>query len=339
MPTRPGASRTLVRRLALGLAVALSAPLAVLLATPRAGVAQDYPAKPIRLVVPWPPGGNVDITARVIAPPLAEALGQQVVVENRGGAGGTIGTVAVARAAPDGYTLLLGSSGSVTVAPTLYRNAGYDPVRDFTAISPIQSAPMVIVAAQKTPVSSYPELVALARAKNGTLTMASAGNGSSNHFAIELLVRQSGMRLVHVPYKGSGPALNDLLGGQVETMMDQLTASMAYIREGRLKPLAVTTRTRSPQLPNVPTLAEMGLPAYEAATFTGLFGPAGLPPAVTEKLVVALRRALSAEGVRDRYRSMGTDVLTQTQAEFAAYVREDYEKWRTIAREGNISLD
>jgi tripartite-type tricarboxylate transporter receptor subunit TctC len=301
-----------------------------------AAAAQD---RPIRLVVPWPPGGNVDITARVIAPALAEALGQQVVVENRGGAGGTIGTAAVAKAAPDGTTLLLGSSGTITVAPTIYKNPGYDPLRDLTAIGPIQAVPMVLVASTKTPVGSYAELVTYARSKGGNVTIASAGNGSSNHFAIELLMRASGLRLVHVPYKGAGPALNDLLGGQVETMMDQLTASIQHIRDGRLKPLAVTTRARSAQLPNVPTLDELGLAGFEASTFTGIFGPGGMSRASVDRLNAGLRKALANEGVRERYRSMGVEVLDWPQGEFAAYVRADYEKWLRVAREANISLD
>ena len=301
--------------------------------------AQSFPEKPVRIVVPWPPGGNVDITARTVSQALGDALGQQVVVENRPGAGGTIGSGQVAKSAPDGYTLLLGSSGTVTNAPAVYKNISYDPVKDLTAIGPIQSTPLVITAALKTPVSTYKELVALSQSKNGQVSMASAGNGSSNHLAIELLMRQAKLKLVHVPYKGSGPAITDLLGGQVETMMDQLSASIGHIREKRFKALAVTSRARAPQLPEVPTLQELGVPGYEVYTFTGIFGPANLPPAVTAKLADALRKALTVPAVREKYAGMGVEVMDMAQPVFADYVRADYEKWRQVAKDAGIVVE
>jgi tripartite-type tricarboxylate transporter receptor subunit TctC len=251
-----------------------------------AALAQDFPNRAVRIIVPWPPSGNVDITARTVAPALAEALGQQVIVDNRPGAGGTTGTAAVAKSPPDGYTLLLGSSGTVTNAPAVYKNIAYDPVKDLTAIGPIQSVPMVLTAAPKTPVTNFAEFVAYAKAKPGQVSIASAGNGSSNHLALELMMRQTGLKL-----------------------------------------------------PNVPTLAELGLSGYEASTFTGLFGPAGMPPAVVEKLHAALRKALGVEAVRARYHSMGVEIMDMTQAEFTAYVRADFEKWRQVAREANIVVE
>ena len=293
----------------------------------------------MHLVVPWPPSGNVDITARTIAPALSDALGQQVIVDNRAGAGGTIGTTAVAKSAPDGYTLALGSSGTISAAPAVYKTIGYDPVRDFIAIGPIQTVPIVLTVAPKTPASTYKEFVELVRARNGQVSIASAGNGSSNHLAIELFMRQANLKLIHVPYKGSGPAIADLLGSQVDSMMDQLTASIGHIKEGRLRALAVTSRTRSPLLPNVPTLDELGVTGFEASTWTGIFGPAGMPPAVVEKLGSALKKAMSVESVRERYRSMGVELMDMGQAEFAAYVRADYEKWRVLAKEGNIVIE
>ena len=313
--------------------------LAATICPPAVAQAPDYPSKPVRIIVPWPPSGNVDITARTIAPALSDALGQQVVVENRAGAGGTIGTALVAKSPPDGYTLALGSSGTITNAPAVYKTIPYDPNKDFTMISPIQSVPIVLTAAPKTPVTTYKEFVELARAKNGGLSVASAGNGSSNHLALELLMRQAHLKLTHVPYKGSGPAITDLLGSQVDAMMDQLTASIGHIKEGRIKALAVTSRARSPLLPNVPTLAELGVTGYEASTWTGIVGPAGMPPAVVEKLHAAIRRALSVESVRERYKSMGVELMDMTQPEFAAYVRADYEKWRGLAKEGNIVIE
>ena len=304
-----------------------------------AAQAQEFPSKPVRIVVPWPPSGNVDITARTVAPALGEALGQQVVVENRAGAGGTIGSAAVAKSPADGYTLLLGSSGTITAGPAVFKNLGYDPVKDFVAVGGIQSVPIVLTVAPKTPASSFREYVALAKKKDGQLSIASAGNGSSNHLAIELLMRQANLKLLHVPYKGSGPAITDLLGSQVESMMDQLTASIGHIRDGRLRAIAISSRTRSPLLPEVPTLDESGVKGYEASTFTGIFAPSGLDFSVLQKLSAALKKALSNETVRERYRAMGVELIEMGQPEFAAFVRDDYEKWRRVAREGNIVVE
>jgi tripartite-type tricarboxylate transporter receptor subunit TctC len=301
--------------------------------------AQDFPTHPVRIVVPWPPSGNVDITARTVAPALGEALGQQVIVDNRAGAAGTIGSAAVAKSPPDGYTLLLGSSGTITAGPAVFKTLPYDPLRDFVAVGGIQSVPIVLTAAPKTPVSSFQEYMQLAKSKPGQLSIASAGSGSSNHLAIELFMRMADVKLLHVPYKGSGPAITDLLGSQVESMMDQLTASIGHIREGRIKPLAITSPSRSPLLPNVPTLDELGVKGYEASTFTGIFAPAGTPQVVLSKLSVALGKALANETVRERYRSMGVEIIDSSQAEFAAFVRADLEKWRRVAREGNIVVE
>jgi tripartite-type tricarboxylate transporter receptor subunit TctC len=299
--------------------------------------AQDFPNHPIKLVVPWPPGGNVDFTARTVQPTLAEVLGQQVIVENRAGAGGTIGSAQVAKSSPDGYTLLLGSSGTISAAPAVFKNISYDPARDFIAVGAIQYVPMVLTVAPKTPVANWAEFVAYSKTK--PISVASAGNGSSNHLAMELLMRQAKLSLVHVPYKGSGPAITDLLGSQVEAMVDQLTASIEHIRNGKLKALAVTSLARSPLLPNVPTLDELGVKGYEAGTYTGLFAPAGTPPAVVARLHGALRQALSNASVRERYRNAGADVWEMSQAEFDAYVRGDVEKWKKVAREANIVVD
>src|SRR5258708_15289873 len=207
--------------------------------------AQDFPTRTVKIVVPWPPSGNVDITARTVAPAFSEALGAQVLVENLSGAGGRIGTAAVAKASADGYTLLLGSSGTITSGPAVFKSISYDPLKDFVAIGPIQSVPIVLTAAPQTPGSNFKEFVALANAKPGQVNIASAGSGSSNQLAIELLTRQANLKLLHIPYKGSGPAIIDLLGSQVESMMDQLTAPIEHIRSGRLKPLPVNSKTRS----------------------------------------------------------------------------------------------
>jgi tripartite-type tricarboxylate transporter receptor subunit TctC len=302
-------------------------------------LAQEFPNRPVRIVVPWPPSGNVDITARTVAPAFGEVLGQQVVVENRAGAGGRIGSEAVAKSAPDGYTLLLGSSGTVTAGPAVWKNLGFDPLKDLVAVGPIQSVPIVLTVAPKTPLASYGDYVAYAKAHPGQLTIASAGNGSSNHLAIELLMRQANLKLLHIPYKGSGPALTDLMGSQVQSMMDQLTASIGHIKDGRIRAIAISSAKRSPLLPDVPTLDELGVKGYEAATFTGIFAPAGTPHAVVDKLSAALRKALANPAVRERYQGMGVEVMDMAQPQFASYVREDFQKWQKVAREGNIAVE
>jgi tripartite-type tricarboxylate transporter receptor subunit TctC len=301
--------------------------------------AQAFPNHPLRLVVPWPPAGNVDITARAIAPALSEALGQQVVVDNRAGAAGRIGCAEVAKSAPDGYTLVLGSTGTMTAGPAVWKNLSYDPAKDFVAVGAIQSVPIVLTAAPKAPFSTYQEFAKLAKEKPGQVTIASAGSGSSNHLALELLMRQAGLQVLHVPYKGSGPAISDVIGSQVNGMMDQLTASLGHIREGRMKALAMTSRNRSPLLPEVPTLAELGVQGAEADTFTGIFAPSGLSSEILYKLNGAIRKALSQEAVRERYKAMGVDVMEMSQPEFASYVRLDLDKWRKVAKEGKIAVE
>jgi tripartite-type tricarboxylate transporter receptor subunit TctC len=314
--------------------------LLCLLALFAAGAAaQEFPSKPVRIVVPWPPSGNVDITARTVAPAFGEALGQSVVVENRAGAAGSIGSAAVAKSAPDGYTLLLGSSGTITAGPAVWKTRHYDPVKDFVAVGGIQSVPIVLTVAPKTPATNFEEYRKLAASRGGQLSIASAGSGSSNHLAIELLMRVGNLNLLHVPYKGSGPAITDLLGSQVESMMDQLTASIGHIREGRIKAIAISSSKRSPLLPNVPTLDEAGVKGYEATTLTGIFAPAGTPKNILARLHGAMKKALANDAVRERFRGMGVDIMDMGQDEFAAYVRADYEKWLKVAREGNIVVE
>ena len=304
-----------------------------------AAQAQDFPSRPVRIVVPYPPSGNVDITARSIAPALGEALGQPIVIENRAGAGGTIGTGAGVKSPPDGYTMVLGSSATITAGPAVYKNPPYDPFKDLVAIGAIQLAPIVLTVAPKTPFRSFAEFVARARAHPGQVTIASAGSGSSNHLAIELLMRQADLKLLHVPYKGSGPALTDLIGSQVDSMMDQLTASIGHIREGRIRAIAIASRKRSAELPDVPTLDELGVKGYEASTFTGLFAPAATPLPVLETLAAALRKAMASQAVRERFRAMGVEVMDLSRAEFTAYVRADYDKWLNLARDANIVIE
>jgi tripartite-type tricarboxylate transporter receptor subunit TctC len=300
--------------------------------------AQDFPKQPIKLVVPWAPGGNVDITARAVAPSLSEILGQQVIVENKPGAGGFIGSTGVVKSTPDGYTLLLGSSGSVSVAPALVAAPPYNPVKDLTVIGPIHAVPIILSATAKGNIKTFADFVAKAKAGKEQISVGSAGNGSSQHLALEMLALRMNVKLNHIPYKGSGPALIDLVGGQIETMMDQLTASISHIKSGAIIPLAQTGKTRSPLLPNVPTFEELGIKDFDMVTYTGIFGPAGMPAAVVEKLSAALQKTMQQQSVKERFNSLGVDIITLDRSAFAAYVKKDFEENQAIAKAAKIVM-
>ncbi len=302
-------------------------------------VAQDFPTKPIRIIVPWAPGGNVDITARTIAPGLGEALGTSVIVENKPGAGGTLGTAQVAKSAPDGYTLTVGSTAAVTIAPSVYKGVDYDPIKDLVAIGPINNSALVLTASPKLPVSNYKEFIAEATKRGGQLSVGTPGLGSTNHLTIALVEDLAGIKILHVPYKGAGPALNDLLANQLDMMVDQLPPSMPHIREGRIKAIAVSSLKRIKDLPDVPTFDELGLKGFQANTFTGLFGPAGIPQPVVDKLSAALAKVLATPVVRERFLATGVDMLDLDRAEFAAFVKADFEKWLKVVRAANIAAE
>jgi tripartite-type tricarboxylate transporter receptor subunit TctC len=312
---------------------------ALLAALAGAAVAQPYPAKPIRVIVPFAPGGNVDITARLVAPGLTEALGQPVVIENKPGAGGTIGADAVAKAAPDGYTLLMGSNSTFSVAPSLYPKNPYNPLSDFAPVAMIASAPFVLVTNPGVAAKDARELVALAKASPGKLTMSSAGTGSSNHLVGELFQEISGARFTHVPYKGSGQALTDLMGGQVNLHFDQITSAASHIQAGKLKALMVTAPQRVPMLPDVPTAAEAGYPSFEATNVTGLIAPAGTPREVVEKLNAAVQKVIAQPAVRAKFAEIGAQTTGGTPDQFAAYIREDLAKWTRIVKEANVKVE
>ena len=310
--------------------------LALAFALPAHGA---WPEKPIRIIVPYVPGGNIDITARTLAPGLGEALGQTIVVENRGGAGGTIGTEVAARAPTDGYTLLLGSSGTLTNAPALYPKLGYDPLKDFAATSMTTVVPIVLEAHPSVPAKTVREFIALAKASPDRITMASAGSGSSNHLAGALFQKATGTRLVHVPYKGSGAALVDMMGGQVDIFFDQLSSSIGYLQSGKLRAIAVTTLKPSPYLPGVPSANESGVPGFDASTVTGIVLPAATPPEVTAKLHAALVKVLRAKSTRDAFARFGAETLESTPEEFLRFIREDLAKWSRLVRETGIKLE
>lgn len=301
--------------------------------------AQDFPKQPIKLVVPWAPGGNVDITARGVAPTMSELLGQQVIVENKPGAGGFIGSTGVVKSNPDGYTLLLGSSGSISIAPALTPNAPYNPVTDLVAIGPIHAVPIVLSASAKGPMKSFADFSARAKTDKNPISVGSAGNGSTQHLALELLALKMNIKLNHIPYKGSGPALIDVIGGQVDTMMDQLTASLQHIKSGALIPLAQTGKTRSPLLPNVPTFEELGVKDFDMMTYTGIFGPKGMPQPVVDKLTKALKDTLERDSVKERFTALGVEIIPMDRATFQEYVKKDYVTNQEIGKAANIVLN
>jgi tripartite-type tricarboxylate transporter receptor subunit TctC len=305
-----------------------------------AALAQNYPSRPIRLVVPYPPGGNVDITARIISPGLGELLRQTIVVDNRSGAGGNLGAALVAKATPDGYTLLLGSSGPLAINPIVYAaRMPYDSLKDFAPVSLVHVVPLVLLASNKSGIDSVKTLLDRARANPGKVTMATAGVGTTNHFGLELIAAKANVKFLHVPYKGSGPALAELLGNQVQTMVDQLTSSIGYIRDGRVRILAVASRKRSPALPNVPTLEESGVPGVEASTFIGVLAPARTPKSVIAKLNASTVKVMARPSVLEKLRALGTEPGSSSPAEFETTIREGLDKWRSVAKSAGLKFD
>ena len=310
--------------------------LTLSLALAFAAQAQPYPTKAIRMIVPFSPGGNVDINARAMAPGLTEALGQPVVVDNRAGAGGMIGGEMVVKAPPDGYTLAMASNSVYSIAPVVFAKPLYNPLRDFAAVSGISNVPLVLIIHPSIPAKNFREFVALVKSKPGQMNMATAGQGTSNHLIAEMLQMAAGIRMTAVPYKGSGPALLDLLGGHVDSHVDQLTASMAYIRSGKVRALAVTTDKRAPLLADVPTLAEQGLKGFDATTIVGVLAPAATPKDVIDRLHAAIVKVVAQSNVRERFAALGATTLGNTPAEFAQYIRDDYAKMQKVVKDANI---
>jgi tripartite-type tricarboxylate transporter receptor subunit TctC len=311
----------------------------VLLAASGVAGAQAYPSKPVRLIVPYPPGGSADILARNIGAKLSEALGQQVIADNRPGAGTAIGAEAAAKSAPDGYTLLLGTVSSHAINPGMNPNLKYDPVKDFAPVSLVASIPFALIAHPSLPAKNVAELLALAKAQPGKLNFSSAGNGTSNHLAGELLKSMAGIDLVHVPYKGSAPALNDLLAGQVQLMFDLVLTAQPHVKSGAARALAVTGRERSAALPGVATVAESGVAGYEVSAWFGIFAPAGTPAPVVSKLNADLVRVMRAPEMRERLAAQGTDAITSTPEEFAAYVRDELAKWTKVVKSSGMKVE
>jgi tripartite-type tricarboxylate transporter receptor subunit TctC len=296
-----------------------------------AAAAQTYPVKPVRVVVSFPPGAGADIVARTVMPRLADTLGQQFVIDNRAGASGNLGAEVAARAAPDGYTLLF-TPASVASSQALYQKLGYNLEKDLEPVSLVASAPFVLVVHPSLPVKNVKELIAMAKAKPGQLLYASTGNGGSPHLATELFKLQAKIDIVHIPYKGTPPAVTDLIAGQVSMMFANTLSVLPYINSGRLHALAISSAKRSAAAPTLPTVAESGMPGYESTTWYGFLGPAGLPKEVVARLNAAIVTAVGAKDLRDRYIALGAEPETSTPEAFAARIRNDIPAWANVVK-------
>jgi tripartite-type tricarboxylate transporter receptor subunit TctC len=306
---------------------------------PFAAVAQPFPSKPIKIIVPYTAGGTTDLVARLVGQKLSERLGQPVVVDNKPGANGMIGADAVAKAAPDGYTLGIASPGTHAANASLYKTMPYDTIKDFTPVTLAVSAPMLLVAHPSLGVNNVKELIAAAKAKPGAISYASGGSGSSQHLAMELLKNMAGIDMTHVPYKGSAASYPDLMGGTVKLEMDVLPTALPPAKAGRLKILATGAAKRLPMLPDVPTVAESGVPGYEANSWYGFVAPAHLPPDVLQKLHAEIVRALREPDVLEKLTAAGVIVVANTPQEFAAFIRGEMEKSARIVKAANIQPD
>jgi tripartite-type tricarboxylate transporter receptor subunit TctC len=314
-------------------AIALAATMAA------AAWAQPYPTKPIRIVVPFPAGGTTDVLARAAAQRLTETLGQPAVVDNRPGAGGNIGAELVAKAAPDGYTLLMGTVGTHAINPSLYPKMPYDHVRDFAPVILVAGVPNVLVVNPALPVKSVQELIAYAKANPGRVNFASSGNGTSIHLSGELFKTMAGVQITHIPYKGSAPALMDLIGGQVQIMFDNLPSALPQIKAGKLKALAVTSRERAPALPDVPTMAESGLPGFEASSWFGLLAPAGTPQPIILKLNADVAKWVASPEAKEKLLAQGANAAGGTPEDFARHIAAETAKWQKVVKESGAKID
>ncbi len=302
-------------------------------------LAEQYPAHALRLIVPFPPGGPTDIVARPLAVKLAEALGQGVIVDNRGGAGGIVGAEVVAKAPADGYTVLMGTVGTQAINVTLYKHLAFDPANDFVPIAQVASAPVLLVANLKLPVNSVKELIALAKQKPFALNYGSAGSGSPGHLSGELFKSMAGVDLTHIPYKGSAPAVIDLLGGQIQLMFDPIQSPLQHVKSGALKALGVSSDKRSPLLPHVPTIAEAGVPGYETTAWWGVFAPARTPPAVVERLHAEIEKIVRSDFYHQQLASLGAEPVSGSVAAFAEFVKSETAKWGIVVKASGATID
>jgi len=315
------------------------AALALLCGAPSAALAQAYPAKPIRLIVPFPPGGGNDVIGRAMAQKLTERMGQQVVVDNRAGANGIVGLQALMQSAPDGYTIGVAAAGPMAVNPSLYDKLPYDPIKDFSIISNMVNFPLLLVAHPSLPANNVRELIALAKAKPGTIYFSSPGSGNSGHLAGELFNSMAGVKTVHVPYKGQGPALADLLAGQVQMLYSSIPSVLPFVQQNKLKALAIGSAKRIPSLSEVPTIAESGVPGYEAYSWVGMIGPAHMPRETVMRLNREINEALKQKDFADKLNHEGALPDGDSPEHFTAYIKAEIDKWGAVVRSANIKAD
>ena len=300
--------------------------------------AQSYPNKPVRVVVPYPPGGPTDIVARVLFQQVSEATGQQFLVDNRAGAGGNIGAEIVAKSPADGYTLLIGTTAHA-INMSLFKNLSYDVQKDFAPVSLLTQGPLVLVAHPQFPANSIKEVIELAKSKSGGLNFASSGNGQSTHLSAELFNTMAGIKMSHVPYKGSAPALTDVMSGQVDVMFDTTLSAMPFVKAGKLKALGLTSPVRSPAAPDVPTIAESGLPGYEVFAWNGVFVPAGTPKAIIQQLNDQIRKAMLLPQVKDKFSAQGFAASWHSPENFGVFVQNEVDKWTRTVKASGATLD
>ena len=312
---------------------------AIALIAPVAALGQGYPDKPIRVIVPVPAGGTPDVVARMVAPGLSNLLGQQLVMDNRGGAGGLIGAELAAKAIPDGYTLFFSSPGSLTILPHLKKHVAYDTLRDFLPISLVSIGPFLLITHPSVPAKTVKELVTLAKSEPGKLNYASAGNGAANHLAMELFKSMADINLTHVPYKGAPQAVTDLIGGNVNLMFNSIPPVMQHIKSGRLRLLGVSSAKRSPQLPDVPTISEAGVPGYESITWFGLLAPAKTPSPIVTRLHEALVKVVRTPEMKAQLELQGYDPVGSTPAEFATFIRAESAKYAKVVKLSGAKVD
>lgn len=329
------ASKTFTRRTGIKTLAA-----AALLATGMGGaLAQaDFPSKPLTMIVPFSAGGTTDILARIVGQALGQELGESIIIENKPGAGGNIGAQQAARAKADGYTLFMGTVGTHAINQSLYKKLPYDPLKDFTPLSRVATVPNLLVAHPSRPYKTVQEMIAYAKANPGDVTYGSPGSGASPHVSGALFQSMTGAELTHIPYKGSAPAVSDLLGNQIAVMFDNMPSAIQHVRSGKLRPIAVTTAKRSPELPDVPTIAEAGVPGYEATSWFGLWAPAGTPAPVLDKLHSALTKVLQDPAVVKKIADQGGEVVIDTPAEFEAFIQSEAAKWGKVVKESGAEV-
>ncbi|MBD8544620.1 tripartite tricarboxylate transporter substrate binding protein [Oxalobacteraceae sp. CFBP 8755] len=319
------------------LTLAAASALGLLALTPMAAQAQAFPTKAITIIVPFSAGGTTDILARVLGQFISKDLGQPVIIDNRAGAGGNIGTQLVARAAPDGYTILMGTVGTHAINQSLYPKLAFDPIKDFAPLTRVALVPNLLVANPAQPFKTVKELMAYAKANPGKVTFGSSGSGTSIHLSGELFKQMAGVDIQHVAYKGSAPAVNDLLGNHIAIMFDNMPSAISHVKAGKLRPLAVTTAQRSPALPDVPTIAEAGVPGYEATSWFGLLAPAKTPAPVVARLNTSILKALADPDVKKKLLEQGAEPAGETPAQFAAFIASETVKWGKIVKQSGAT--